>query len=144
MINTPKDPKNSIKKLKSNSNKLSSDGSNKIGSGNQSGVSKGDDRQIFIETIAKYCDKCGTPYSINDLRIVKNTDFSSIIHFSCSSCKSNHIATFIKPMGMSSRTPVNTDLSIEEISLYAKRSRVSADEVLDVYNELEEHDTISL
>ena len=47
-----------------------------------------DDRQFFIDAIAKFCDKCGTPYTINDIRVVRDTNFSSIIHFSCSNCKS--------------------------------------------------------
>jgi len=54
-----------------------------------------DKKQFFIDTIAKFCDKCGHPYSVEDLEIIQDTDISSIIHFSCPNCKSNHIATYL-------------------------------------------------
>lgn len=95
-----------------------------------------DKRQTFINLIAKYCDKCGTPYTIDNVRIVKESEFSSIIHFGCSNCKSNHVATFFKPMGLSSRSPINTDLTVDEVGEYARKGKVMADEILDLYNEL--------
>ncbi|MCA9376808.1 hypothetical protein H6763_03540 [Candidatus Nomurabacteria bacterium] len=118
-------------KTKSNNNKDQSA---------STGTSAGQDgskKQFFIDTIAKFCDKCGTEYSITDIHIVQESNFSSIIHFSCSNCKSNHIATFIRPMGMSSRVPVNSDLSVNEISRFAKFDKVTSDEVLQLYDELE-------
>jgi hypothetical protein len=99
-------------------------------------------KEFFINNVAKFCDKCGTEYTKSDVHIVQESNFSSIIHFSCDNCKSNHIATFIKPMGMSSRVPVNTDLSIGEISKYAKRESVSTDEVLALFDRLEKDNTI--
>ena len=42
-----------------------------------------DKKQFFIDTIAKFCDKCGHPYSKKDLEIIQDSDISSIIHFSC-------------------------------------------------------------
>ena len=108
-----------------------------IKSKSNNGVSiEKDQRQIFINLIAKFCDKCGTPYTPDNVRIVKDTEFSSIIHFACFSCKSNHIATFFKPMGMSSRAPINTDLSVDEISEFTRKGKVSSEEILDLYNEL--------
>lgn len=94
-------------------------------------------KSFFIDTIAKYCDKCGTAYTTSDVHIVQESNFSSIIHFSCSNCKSNQIATFIKPMGMSSRTQVNTDLEVNEISHFAQYEKISSDEVLDLFGYLE-------
>lgn len=94
---------------------------------------KNNQKQFFIDTIAKFCDKCGSAYSVDDLEIIQDTPISSIIHFSCSSCKASHIATFLKPMGMSSRVPVNTDLEISEIKKFAKRNETSAEEILELY-----------
>ncbi|GAB4157350.1 MAG: hypothetical protein Fur003_1070 [Candidatus Dojkabacteria bacterium] len=102
------------------------------------------DKQFFIDTVARFCDKCGTSYTINDVRIVKDTNFSSIIHFSCPNCKSNHIATFVKPMGMTSRVPINSDLQVDEITQFAQREGISSDEVLDLYNLLESSEKASL
>lgn len=101
-------------------------------------------RKFFIDVVAKYCDKCGTSYTLSDVRIVRDSDFSSIIHFSCQNCESNHIATFVKPMGMASRTPINTDLSIEEIAKFAKSEKISSQEVLELYDELENISSLSL
>lgn len=90
-------------------------------------------KQFFIDTIAKFCDKCGTPYVAKDLEIIQDTNISSIIHFSCKNCKSNHIATYVKPFGVSNRMPVNTDLNIEEISEFATKRETSPEEILDIY-----------
>lgn len=90
-------------------------------------------KQYFIDTIAKFCDKCGNAYSIGDLEIIQETPISSIIHFACSNCKASHIATFLKPMGVSNRVPINTDLQVEEIKKFAKREETSTEEILELY-----------
>ncbi|MGI6423311.1 MAG: hypothetical protein ACOX0X_01645 [Candidatus Dojkabacteria bacterium] len=90
-------------------------------------------KQFFINIIAKFCDKCGTPYTESNLEIIQDSNISSIIHFSCSNCKSNHIATFIKPMGVSNRMPINTDLDVEEIGAFASKNETSLEEILDIY-----------
>ena len=99
-------------------------------------------KRFFIENIAKYCDKCGNEYIEDDIQIVQETNFSSIVHFSCESCKSNHIATFVKPMGISSRMPINTDLSIQEIAKFAKYEKVSSNVVLKLYDFLNNEDPV--
>lgn len=93
-------------------------------------------KQIFLENVARYCDKCGKSYDISDVEILQQNDYSVIIHFSCKNCKARHLATFIKPLGVSSRMPVNTDLSISEISSFASRKAISTNEVLDVHEVL--------
>ncbi len=103
--------------------------------------SSNDNLESYLEIIAKFCDKCGTKYTVNDLKVVQTSELSSIIHFTCSSCKSRHIATFLKPMGITSRTPINTDLEVEEISHFSNDNSVNADEVLQVYSSLKS-DTI--
>lgn len=122
-----------------NKNNLKND-SKKLDSG--SSDSSNSKKKYFIDTVAKFCDRCGTEYGTVDVHIVQESNFSSIIHFSCSNCKSNHIATFIKPMGMSSRVPVNCDLDIDEIGKFARMPRISTDEVLDLFTVLEDVDTV--
>lgn len=99
---------------------------------------------FFIEAIAKFCDKCGSPYGVDNLKIIKDNDFSSIIHFSCNNCKSRHIATFIKPMGVSSRMPVNTDLTVDEIAKFSKGVGVPVDDILTVYSLLSKDPVIKI
>ncbi len=101
-----------------------------------------DRKQFFIDIIAKFCDKCGNPYSGSDLEIIQDNNISSIIHFSCSNCKSNHIATFIKPMGVSNRMPINTDLDIQEIGKFATRTETSLEEILDIYIYLKQRERV--
>ena len=100
-----------------------------------------DKLKFYIDAIARYCDRCGTPYAISDVSIISELQVTSIIHFSCSNCKSQHIATFVKPMGISNRMPINTDLSVNEIGKFAKASEISPDEVLDLYNSLKDKKT---
>ncbi|MCK9368818.1 hypothetical protein M0R04_02455 [Candidatus Dojkabacteria bacterium] len=97
-----------------------------------------DKLKFYIDAIARFCDKCGTPYTTSDLSIISDMQVTSIIHFSCSNCKSHHIATFIKPMGISNRMPINTDLTVTEIKKFAKSKEISSDDVLDLYDSLKE------
>ncbi|NLE31090.1 hypothetical protein GX618_02330 [Candidatus Dojkabacteria bacterium] len=97
---------------------------------------------FFIDTIAKFCDKCGNPYSENDLEIIQDNSISSIIHFHCAKCKSNHIATFFKPIGISNRMPINTDLDVEEIGKFAAMRETSAEEILQIYLYLKERERV--
>jgi len=99
-------------------------------------------KQFFIDTIAKFCDKCGNLYSKSNLEIIQDTNISSIIHFSCPNCKSNHIATFFKPIGISNRMPINTDLDVEEIGKFASMKETSVEEILDLYLYLKEKERV--
>jgi hypothetical protein len=103
---------------------------------------KNNQKQYFIDTIAKFCDKCGNAYSVGDLEIIQETPISSIIHFSCSNCKASHIATFFKPMGVSNRVPINTDLEVEEIKKFATREETSTEEILQLYLYLKENNKV--
>lgn len=101
-------------------------------------------RQFFLDSVAKFCDKCGTPYDVEDVNIIQNTGVLAIIHFSCHNCKSNNIATFVRPLGASNRVPVNTDLVIEEIRKFANKREISITEILEVYSFLKENSKISV
>ncbi len=90
-------------------------------------------KQFFLEKVARFCDKCGTPYGIDDVEILQKNEYSTIIHFSCKNCKARHLATFIRPLGITSRMPVNTDLSVEEIARFANKPGISSNDVLDVH-----------
>ena len=96
-------------------------------------------KQFFIETIARFCDKCGTQYALEDVNIIQNTGVSSIIHFSCHNCKSKHIATFVAPLGISNRVSVNTDLSIKEIKKFSFAKEVSTQDILEIYTCLKDN-----
>ena len=103
-----------------------------------------DKKQFFLDSVAKFCDKCGTPYLPEDVNIIQNTGVSAIIHFSCHNCKSKNIATFVSPLGISNRMPVNTDLTVKEIQKFASRREVSLEDILDIYTYLKENNKISV
>jgi len=97
---------------------------------------KEDKIEFYLNTVARFCDKCGTKYSPKDLKIIQDNNQSSIIHFNCSKCKSRHIATFVSSLGINSRTSINSDLTVEEISSYSLNSEIRIDEVLDINESL--------
>lgn len=101
-------------------------------------------KEFFLDALAKFCDKCGTAYSPEDINIVQNTDVSAIIHFFCHNCKSQNIATYIFPIGMSSRSPLSVDLSFEELKKFASQNKVSLEEILEVYAQLKKNSKVSI
>ncbi len=90
-------------------------------------------KQFFIEKIAKFCDKCGASYHLDDVQVIQEKNSSTIIHFSCQNCKSNNIANLVSPMGFSTRIPINCDLSVKEFPKFASQDPISLDDVLEVH-----------
>ena len=90
-------------------------------------------KDFFLENIARYCDKCGKAYEDNELEILQQNEYSTIIHFECKNCKARNIATFLQPLGITSRIPVTTDLSVGELTAFVSKNALSYDEVLDVH-----------
>lgn len=103
-----------------------------------------DKKQFFLDSVAKFCDKCGTLYLPEDVNIIQNTGVSAIIHFSCHNCKSKNIATFISPLGISNRVPVNTDLAVKEIKKFSNKKEVSLEDILEVYTYLKKNSKVSV
>lgn len=101
-------------------------------------------KQFFLDSVAKFCDKCGTAYNTDDLNIIQNSGVSVIIHFSCHSCKSRNIATYISPLGMSNRVPLNADLDVKEIKKFAKKQEISLEEILQVYAHLKKNSKVKV
>jgi hypothetical protein len=97
-------------------------------------------QKFFIEKIAKFCDKCGEAYHLDDVQIIQENKSSTIIHFSCRNCKSSNIANIVSPMGFTTRIPVNSDLTLDELSKASSKETVSLDDILDVHMCFEEND----
>jgi hypothetical protein len=94
-------------------------------------------RKFFLENVAKFCDKCGQPYNLDDVQIIQEQSSSAIIHFSCKNCKSSSIANLVSPMGFVTRIPVNSDLNINEFPTFSSKDTVSLDDILEVYLQFE-------
>lgn len=97
-------------------------------------------KKFYIDKVARFCDKCGRPYEIDDVTVLQQNQFSAIIHFECKNCKARHLATFIQQMGLTSRMPINTDLNLEELPRFVKLGAVSSNEILDVHEMLSSDD----
>jgi hypothetical protein len=92
------------------------------------------EKKLFLlENIAKFCDKCGTKYTTDDINVMFENQMSSIVAFSCTKCKASHVANFTLPMGIASRVPVNSDLAMDELQAFSNMGKVTVDEVLNLY-----------
>lgn len=89
-------------------------------------------RPFFIENISKFCDKCGTEYSINDIGIISETTSSVIIQAQCHKCKASYMAHIVKPLQMTKKVPIKLDISPMLIKKYYDMGPISADEVLSL------------
>ncbi|MHC1716570.1 MAG: hypothetical protein AB9915_01560 [Candidatus Dojkabacteria bacterium] len=101
-------------------------------------------KQFFLDSVAKFCDKCGNAYSIDDVNILQSSEASAIIHFSCRICKSKHIASFVSNLGMSSRVPINTDLEVSEVQKFSKKRVLSLQNILDLYIDIKGKSKVTL
>lgn len=89
--------------------------------------------QMLRGVLAKYCDECGSQYMEDDIRIVQKDNNAILLHLSCKTCGKTHLATIMKPLGVTNRMPIKTDLRAEEIKKFAGKRAVSPDDTLDVY-----------
>lgn len=89
--------------------------------------------QMVRTVLAKFCDECGTSYQDDDLRIVQKDENSILVHLSCKNCGKTHLATIMKPLGITNRIPLKTDLQPTEIMKFAGKKPVSSDDLLDAY-----------
>jgi hypothetical protein len=96
-------------------------------------------QKFFLEHVAKFCDKCGKAYHLDDIQIIQEKKSSMIIHFSCRYCKSSNIANLVPPIGLTTRIPINSDLSLNEFSKFTSKEMISLDDILDVHLKLEKN-----
>ena len=85
----------------------------------------------------------GYEITTDDVNILQNTNLATIIHFTCNNCKTEHIATFMKGMGISQKVPMNTDLTAKEVNKFSQMGKISLQEVLNLYKYLKENHTES-
>lgn len=96
-----------------------------------------DIRFSYLEKISKFCDKCGSPYSIEDLQVIKKTKSVTIIHFTCSVCKASkfvQVANMHKPEVI--QQMAETDLKTSELPSFVLKRPVSLNDVIDIYSYL--------
>jgi hypothetical protein len=100
-------------------------------------------KDYFLESIAKFCDRCGTSFNRESVNIVKRAAGQVLLHIKCAKCSASYLASFIRQMGISSRTPFQTDLTIDELKVFSSFDAVSSNEVLDVHDYVNSQKDIS-
>lgn len=90
-------------------------------------------KNFFLDSIAKFCDRCGSPFGAENIDVVKRTPGQILLHIKCSECGSSHLASFIQQLGISSRTPFRTDLTLNELKHFSSQDALDSNTVLDVY-----------
>ncbi len=93
-------------------------------------------RAFFIDNVSKFCDKCGTPYTVDDINIVRESNASVIIQAQCDNCKGIYMAHVIKPLQMTKKIPIRLDIAPAMLHPYYMLGPISSDELLSLRKKL--------
>ena len=97
-------------------------------------------KQDLLDKISKFCDKCGAPYSTEDLQIIKKTKLLTIIHFKCSVCKASKIVQLSNVYsGDAVQQIINTDLQNSELPTFMSKRAVTINDVIKIYSYLKKN-----
>lgn len=101
---------------------------------------KNKDKNIILNSLRliKVCPVCNTKYTQNTAKVVdKAEEYGILIHFSCPVCKTSLVVNMFElPFGLVGSAMV-TDLQADEILKFKNSEKVTVDDVLEVYQELE-------
>lgn len=89
--------------------------------------------KMVRDLLSKFCDECGSVYQDDDVKIIQKDNSAIMVHLSCKNCGKTHLASIVKPLGITNRMPIKTDLLPTEINKFAGKKGISADDVLDIY-----------
>lgn len=93
----------------------------------------------------KYCDNCGHKHGQEDFKFVDQQDTNIVFQISCQSCGLIYVLRVNPsvPGIMAQRVEIpNADISTQELSKFAGKPKVNKDEVLDVYEDMREVNTL--
>lgn len=101
-----------------------------------------DQNQSYIKSlqqfVPKHCDNCGHKYVEESFRIVKKSEYGTLIHLSCKNCGNSYMINVLNPIkgvGGASRMPIRVDISSgEEIKKFVGKPPISSDDVIDIHN----------
>jgi hypothetical protein len=98
-------------------------------------------KKFCLDNISKFCDKCGTPYDLDDVQIIQEAGPSmTIIHFFCRKCGSENVASFVSSMGLATKIPINCDLNLKELKRFTSANVISLDDILELHIKLEDNE----
>ena len=99
-------------------------------------------KQLFLDKVVRYCDKCGTKYSLNDIKILQEVGPSIIIQTTCPKCKTKYIIHFNYETQAESKMPTLTELLPFQIILYHRLGKIKSDDILRAYNLLKKSKSV--
>ena len=94
----------------------------------------------------KYCDKCGSMYSKEDLDIVQQDEEKVICKLDCKKCHNSYMIYISSQLDggiQARRASIKSDISGKEFRKFKGVPQIHQDEVLDLYRALKEVTTIT-
>lgn len=79
-----------------------------------------------------FCNICGAKRSVEDIKIIKRTSDSIVMHISCETCKNSHFIHFNYNSSAFTMQQYSTDLLPEEVSTLGE-SAISTDDIIDAH-----------
>ena len=103
---------------------------------NKKSSSKKEIQKFLLKEVVAFCDKCGSKYKTEDIKIIQHNKLATIIHLSCHSCKTSNIISMLHPVGVTNRSPIYSDLSVPEIADFLNIPPISVEDILFIHSEL--------
>lgn len=94
--------------------------------------------QQYQNFMSAFCDKCGKPYRKKDINVLQKQENTVVFHLACSYCFTNNFFYIVKPLGISNRMEIRTDLDADEIRVFTSYNAVSTNDIIDVHQQMEE------
>lgn len=87
--------------------------------------------------LVKNCPVCSTKYTEKSAEVASEIESGYLMYFSCKKCSSSLLAQVVEvPFGLIGSAML-TDLELNEVLKFKNSEKVSVDDVLEVYQELE-------
>jgi hypothetical protein len=84
-----------------------------------------------------YCPLCSAHFSFSAAKVLEERDDAHLVHIQCQKCASFIVALIMtNAMGVST-VGLITDLTSEDVSKFATSSRLSVNEVIEIYQALQ-------
>ncbi len=97
-----------------------------------------DKRRLVLKLVTQLCCmECGEPYRLHDFALVDRKPDMWVLSIHCRHCNtSSHVVVYMRLQG----DKVVVDLTNDEVEVAAEWPPISADDVLDVHEFLQEFD----
>ncbi len=92
--------------------------------------------------VVSYCPLCDSNYNLLEAKILEQREDAQLVYIKCRTCASSILALILAhPLGVST-VGLLTDLSINEVYKYRAGQPISEDDVLNIYQDLQNFDNV--